>query len=56
MLMGRYDPILMRETGKVFRCTLFFHALEQKPKDKIQSVDYGCGTKTLLTRHLASGK
>ena len=30
--------------------------LENKPKDKIQSVDYNGASKTLLTRHPRAGK
>jgi len=56
MIMKRYDPILYKYTGDVFRANLYFHALENKPKDKIYSVDYGGSSKTLLTRHPVSGK
>ena len=55
-LYKRYDPTLLRCTGEVFRANLYFHALEQKPKDKIYSVDLQCASKTLFTRHPVSGK
>ena len=56
MLMKRYDPVLMRGTEDVFRASLYFQALEQKPKDKIYAVGLGAGNKTLFTRHYVSGK
>lgn len=56
MLMKRYDPVLLEETGYVFRASLYYQALEQKPKDKIYSVNYQGGNKTLFTRHYVSGK
>ena len=56
MIMKRYDPVLLKYTGDVFRANLYFHVLENKPKDSIYSVDYGGSSKTLLTRHPVSGK
>ena len=35
MMMDRIDPITLVATGKVFRANLYFHALENKPKDKL---------------------
>ncbi len=43
MLDDRIDPVLLKSTGKVFRASFYFHALEQKPKDKIYAVDYKSG-------------
>ena len=42
----------MRETEPVFRATLYFHALENKPKDSIYSVDLNCGTRNIFMRHI----
>ena len=56
MKMKRYDPVLMKYTGDVFRANLYLHMLDSKPKDKIYSVDLGCASKTLFTRQPVAGK